>query len=231
MCFGLLIAVGSFVTQGAEALPPAFRGPEVLFSSMALVVVVMLYWLARVLTKGWSAPAEVQVTRSKTMALALVTALFLTGADTPSFFDRLQGRWEGTGAAFGGPSKIDAEWQWALGGKFFRLDLRYEIRNADGSTGEFAGHAYYARKGPNTFEGQWFDSQGNQYPITATLAGDVLTAHWGIPGKVEGRSIYGLSTGGRVFEINDAMRRKDGTWRDFAAFKLQRAPSDGKTQG
>lgn len=57
MCFGLLIAVGSFAAQGAEALPPAAPRAEVLFSSMILVLVVMLYWIVRVLFTGWRAPA------------------------------------------------------------------------------------------------------------------------------------------------------------------------------
>jgi hypothetical protein len=53
MCFGLLIAVGSFAAQGSDALPSAVRGPELLFSSMILVLVVMVYWLVRVLVTDW----------------------------------------------------------------------------------------------------------------------------------------------------------------------------------
>jgi hypothetical protein len=54
MCFALVIAVGSFAAQGAEALPPALRGAGPLFGSMILVLVVMTYWLVRVLVTGWS---------------------------------------------------------------------------------------------------------------------------------------------------------------------------------
>ncbi len=57
MCFGLLIAVGSFAAQGAAALPPAVPRAELLVSSMLLVLLVMFFWLVRVLFMRWGAPA------------------------------------------------------------------------------------------------------------------------------------------------------------------------------
>lgn len=56
MCFGLLIAVGSFAAQGAAALPPAVPRAELLVSSMLLVPLVMFFWLVRVLLTRWGAP-------------------------------------------------------------------------------------------------------------------------------------------------------------------------------
>jgi hypothetical protein len=53
MCFGLLIAVGSFAAQGAEALPPIVPRGEMLLASMVVVLSVMFYWLVRVLFTGW----------------------------------------------------------------------------------------------------------------------------------------------------------------------------------
>ncbi|MGH6952021.1 MAG: hypothetical protein ACREH4_14245, partial [Vitreimonas sp.] len=53
MCFGLFIAVGSFAAQGADALPAAFPGGEVLLASMLAVLLVMAYWSVRVLFTGW----------------------------------------------------------------------------------------------------------------------------------------------------------------------------------
>ncbi len=57
MCFGLLIAVGSFAAQGAAALPPAVPRAELLVSSMLLVLLVMFFWLVRVLFMRWGPPA------------------------------------------------------------------------------------------------------------------------------------------------------------------------------
>jgi hypothetical protein len=55
MCTGLIIAVGSFAAQGVEALPRSIPRAELMFASMLLVLVVMLYWLVRVLFTGWRA--------------------------------------------------------------------------------------------------------------------------------------------------------------------------------
>lgn len=57
MCAGLIIAVGSFAAQGAKVLPPAV-GSQVLFASMILVLIVMLFWLVRVLFTNWYRQAE-----------------------------------------------------------------------------------------------------------------------------------------------------------------------------
>jgi hypothetical protein len=55
MCFGLFIAVGSFAAQGADALPlpPEVPAAALLFGSMIVVLLVMFYWLVRVLFTGW----------------------------------------------------------------------------------------------------------------------------------------------------------------------------------
>ncbi len=59
MCFGLLIAVGSFAAQGAEALPAALPRGELLLASMLVVLAVMAYWSVRVLFTGWRAQKPV----------------------------------------------------------------------------------------------------------------------------------------------------------------------------
>ncbi len=138
------------------------------------------------------------------------------------FLSRLGGAWTGEGTAFGSASKIQAEWDWVLAGNFFRLRLQYAAGAADGAAPDFAGHAYYKVVEPGAYEGHWFDSMGNQYPITAKLEGESLTANWGIPGKTEGRSIYRLEDAGKGFAIIDAVKQKDGSWQDFSRFKLQR---------
>lgn len=57
MCFGLFIAVGSFAAQGATVLPPGVRLP-LLLASIAIVLIVMVYWLVRVLLTKWYSRAE-----------------------------------------------------------------------------------------------------------------------------------------------------------------------------
>lgn len=59
MCFALLIAVGSFAAQGARILPPSIPRRELLFGSMLIVLVIMIYWLIRVLVFRRFAPTSV----------------------------------------------------------------------------------------------------------------------------------------------------------------------------
>lgn len=56
MCFALVIAVGSFAAQGATVLPKIIPGGLLLLGSMGLVLLVMLFWLVRVLFTRWCAP-------------------------------------------------------------------------------------------------------------------------------------------------------------------------------
>ncbi len=162
----------------------------------------------------------------KILTLAML-ALFISGSartvnHTDSNLNRLQGVWKGEGTAFGGKATVEQKWEWVLGGKFFKLSLKYETRGADGRSQTFEGHAYYKVKGEGKYEGQWFDLQGNQYPINATLDGDALSALWGIPGRVEGRSTYRLLESGKRLEATDAIKQKDGAWSEFSRFNLQR---------
>lgn len=57
MCFGLFIALGSFAAQGAEALPSWVPRVELLLSSLIGVLLVMFFWLVRVLFTRWGARA------------------------------------------------------------------------------------------------------------------------------------------------------------------------------
>lgn len=154
--------------------------------------------------------------------LLSVSALAQSTASADAFLTRLAGNWQGEGMAFGMRAKVISKWEWTLGQKFLRLDLQYEMQSKDGKTQTFAGHAYYQAAGQGKYEGHWFDSQGNSYPINATLDGDALTALWGLPGKSEGKSVYRLSGADKRFEIQDASKQKDGSWREFSSFKLER---------
>lgn len=53
MCFGLVLAVGSFAAIGSKVLPPAVPRVQLFFASMGLILIVMFFWLVRVLFTGW----------------------------------------------------------------------------------------------------------------------------------------------------------------------------------
>ncbi len=163
----------------------------------------------------------------KITIITMTLALFVSVSARPAnnfdpFLSRLQGDWGGEGTAFGSKATVRQKWEWTLGGKFLRLSLKYETKEADGKSQVFEGHGYYKAKGEGEYEGQWFDSQGNLYPINAQLEGDALIALWGIPGKVEGKSTYRLIEAGKQLEAADAIKQKDGGWREFSRFALRR---------
>ena len=154
------------------------------------------------------------------LGVVIIAVANISGHASFDTFTRFEGEWSGQGKAFGLSAQGQYKWEKILDGKFYRLSLSYTTRASDGTERVFSGHGYYQAKGNGAYEGQWFDSQGNQYPIKATLDGDALTALWGIPGKIEGRSIYRLSE--NKFLVTDAMKAADGSWREFSNFELSK---------
>ena len=130
-----------------------------------------------------------------------------------SILTRLAGSWSGEGQHLGKKANQQLKWERVLEGKFARLSLRVEP--SGGGNPAFEGHAHY--------KGNWFDSQGNAFPINAQQGGDTLTTMWGEPGKEEGRSTYRLLEAGSKLEVVDAFRAKDGSWREFGRFVLSRS--------
>jgi len=132
---------------------------------------------------------------------------------------RWEGNWTGEGKFFGQSAMQRLQWERVLDGKFTRLTVRVETASGQPM---FEGHAYYRQVEGAQFEARWFDSQSHIYPIRAQLDGDALTAFWGEPSKEEGKSVYKLFDAGKQLEVVDAVRTKDGSWREFGRFVLKR---------
>ena len=160
-------------------------------------------------------------TKISVLVFFLASNVFASPSADP-FLDRLQGEWTGQGTAFGLTAQVQTKWESVLEGKFVRLSLSYTTKTLSGVEQTFAGHGYYQAKGTGVYEGYWFDTQGNQYPIKAKLEGDSLTALWGIPGKIEGKSVYTLTDSGKSFGVTDSLKQKDGSWKGFSRFELKR---------
>lgn len=144
-----------------------------------------------------------------------------TNAGDP-FLSRIAGDWNGDGTFSRASSQGWAKWEAVLEGKFVRFSVNFEIKQKDSATRKFGGHGYYQVKGPGNFEGQWFDSEGHQYPIKATVSRDTMTTLWGIPGSVEGRSTYRLTDADKGLELIDSYKAKDGTWKELNRFTFRR---------
>lgn len=133
---------------------------------------------------------------------------------------RWEGNWTGEGKFFGQSAVQRLQWEQVLDGKFTRLTVRVETASGQPM---FEGHAYYRQVEGAQFEARWFDSQSHIYPIKAQLDADALTAFWGEPLKEEGKSAYKLLDAGKQLEVVDAVRTKEGSWREFGRFVLKRS--------
>lgn len=138
--------------------------------------------------------------------------------------ERWLGEWQGTGTTSGAPARLTLKWERALGGRFVRLTLLNEI-GADSPPQRFEGLAlYWPGAVTGRMNGRWFDSQGVVHLLDAALDANALIAEWGDGTTPRGRSTYRLLDADAM-EVIDEIRRKDGTWREFGRFRLERAPS------
>lgn len=138
-------------------------------------------------------------------------------ADDPRdpFLNRLNGDWKAQGKAFGMEAKFYMKWEWVLQNRFIQLSYKIEMRGKDGQPQIFEGTAFYKPAANGKYEGTWFDSQRSIHPIAATADSSALTSFWGKPETEQGKSIYRLLDENRI-EVVDAVRAKDGSWREFS---------------
>lgn len=131
------------------------------------------------------------------------------------FLNRLNGDWKAQGKAFGMEAKFHMKWAWVLQNRFIQLSYKIEMRGKDGQPQIFEGTAFYKPAANGKYEGTWFDSQRSIHPIAATADSSALTSFWGKPETEQGKSIYRLLDENRI-EVVDAVRAKDGSWREFS---------------
>lgn len=158
------------------------------------------------------------MTRVMKCLAALIWALFAPFAAAaepdvkPLIIERFLGEWRSDGPAFGAPAETRMVWTRALGGRFYRLDYRIEMRR-EAETSVFEGAAYYRAAGAGGAEGYWADNSGALHPIRAEEDGDALVSHWGVEGEKYGRTRYELSPSGEM-QVTDWIMSAQG-WRQF----------------
>jgi hypothetical protein len=126
---------------------------------------------------------------------------------------RLSGRWSGAGRYIRPNARLETQWEPILNGRFARLDLK--VSDANGEF--FWGQAIYRVTPEGKYAAQWFDSNGNVYPVTGKEEGMALVADWG-----QGRSTYRLLDNGEMEEI-DEVKTASGAYQEFARVRLVRA--------
>jgi len=155
------------------------------------------------------------------LTMFLVFTQKLEASPGDSFFNRLQGTWQGDGKTLGMSAHLQMKWEWVLGSKFLRLSLKNEMKSGTGQVQVFEGNAYYQPSSEDKCAGQWFDSRGASFAINGSIDGDALTAQWGATGQEQGKSVYRFLEAGKL-EVVDSVRQKDGTWKEFGRFVVIR---------
>jgi len=146
---------------------------------------------------------------------AILVFAFLGGLPAQDLapFDGFLGSWTATGHFRQKPATAAFEWKRVLGGKFTTLE--YTV--SSGGKLVFAGHAFYHA----TAQGDWHDSNGAVYALKWKHAEGAVTVDWAVPNGPQGRSTYQPAANGSL-TVTDAIQMKDGTWREFAQYELQR---------
>lgn len=149
--------------------------------------------------------------RIQPLLLAMLLSAYSFAQDpAKDFLEKFNGNWIAKGSAFGMPAIITMSWSPVLEGRFCQLKYKMLMTGKDGNQLVFEGVAYYKRLGENTYTANWFDSQGNMHPITATSDATTLTSLWGTSETQQGKTTYRFA-GNNEVEVTDYVLKKDGT--------------------
>ena len=165
--------------------------------------------------------------KTRLLKLTFVAALLVfiipthASSQADTFLTRLQGDWQGEGTVFGRAATLQIKWEWILNNKFLRLSLRHESRAPNNTNQIFEGQAYYRPEGMDKYAAHWFDSRGVTFTIRSHVEGNTLTSFWGSPDTEEGKSTYQLINHSTL-QVVDAVKQKDGTFREFTRATLKR---------
>lgn len=159
--------------------------------------------------------------RAGTLGLALLAGLGLHDAARAQVWERLAGRWQGTGEVGGMAATPVLAFAPALGGRAHRLSFDNRMRGADGRERPFAAEAVYLCEGA-ACRGHWYDTRGAILPLATREEADALVVDWGDAGKERGRTTYRLQDDG-VLDVTDEVLGQDGRWKVFGRSRLTRA--------
>lgn len=159
--------------------------------------------------------------------LCIVGSTISIGANAADSLDFLKGEWSGSGTMFGSDASIRQSWRPALNGAFTTLHLRVRIAGENGTNLVFEGTGYYQELPDETLSGVWLDSNGDLYPLQATVESKTLTVLWGNEETESGRSSYQLLEDGSL-KVVDSVAEEDGNLRDFAYAALSRRTTNNE---
>jgi ketosteroid isomerase-like protein len=149
----------------------------------------------------------------KKIFLFAFIAIAAATANAGDIFTRFEGEWRGAGKVNGMDSTLTMKWEPALGGRFWKLSFRNEMRSPQGVF-PFEGTAMYQQSKDRKITGSWFDSRGVKFGITSIVDGDALVSEWGSPETEAGKTVYKLTSADSM-EVVDSVKGKDGAYKEF----------------
>ena len=154
--------------------------------------------------------------------VVVVAAMTVAGAGQGKLaFERLEGRWTGTGTVNNEAVQAELEFGRVLANRFTQIRYRFAI-DAKTPPMTFEGHAYYAAcPAGATCTGTWFDSQGATHGLYAAQTAESVTAEWRNGDIPRGKTEYRL-TSDTTLVVTDWVRATDGAWRQFGLVRYQR---------
>lgn len=159
-----------------------------------------------------------------TVRAGMLACFLLAGvhdAARAEVWERLAGRWHGTGEVRGMAATLTLAFAPALGGRAHRLSFDNRMRAADGREWPFAAEAVYLCDGGAACRGHWYDTRGAILPLAAREQADALVVDWGDAASERGRTTYRLDA--EALEVTDEVLGKDGEWKVFGRSRLARA--------
>ena len=141
--------------------------------------------------------------------LSLSLSLSFGAFAQKTFADRAIGSWEGTGTLFGMEARFSMEWEKTLGDKFLKLTFQNRFMDQNNQVRTMDAQAYYNTA---TGKGQWFDSRGQNLPLSLEIEKKTLKVLWGDENSEQGKTVYVIV--GKKMAVEDYVMR-DGEFSLF----------------
>lgn len=136
---------------------------------------------------------------------------FVNAADEKFGLAEFAGHWTSLAGSDGVKNSLIVEP--VLGGRVYRLSYLIEHNSGGEPRTVFEGVAHYPATKAETLSAYWADSNGDIFPISASLTQSTLKASWGDSNK-KGETEYVLLADGTL-KITDRLL-KDGAWTIFS---------------
>ena len=154
------------------------------------------------------------------LILLLSLSLSISAFAQKSFAERALGNWEGSGTLFGMEARFSMFWEKTLGEKFLKLTFQNRFMDNKGTVRVMDAQGYYNTA---TKKGQWFDSRGQNLPLSLEIDKRTLKVIWGDENTERGKTIYVIV--GKKMAVEDYVM-KNGEYSPFGKAEYVRVKKE-----